>query len=712
MGFERLLSILQNKMSNYDTDVFMPLFGAISEVTGAPAYEGKYGEEDPTKKDMAYRVVADHIRTLSFSITDGALPGPVGRGFVLRRILRRAVRYGRDFLGAKVGFFSQLVPAFVKNFGGFFTEINESAERVAKVLYAEEVKFAQSYEKGIATFQSIVKDMKPGDVIPGEKVFLLYNTSGFPDDLTRIMGEERGLTIDVADFERRLNELRRASRAAQKAKAAANSLKLDAEHVAELKSKFAPTNDSFKHEILNIESKVIALFNGKNFSETKISVSENLVGVVLDSTNFYAESGGQLFDSGVLFADGVKFTVDDVQAFGGYILHIGRVSEGEVSVGSTVVCEVDNDRRTPIMSNHTATHMVNFALRTTLGSHVEQQGSTVGPDRLRFDYSHVGTVSKDNLKKADDIVCSLIAKELKVYARELPLDVATQITGIRKMFGEKYPNPVRVVSIGVSIDKIVADPANAEWANYPIELCGGTHLANVSQAQLFTIISDETVAQGVRRLVALTGDAANKAVIRAADLERKFEEIKNIKDANQKRDKFNLFVEELGKSKIPAWRKLALREAMEPVQKDILEAGKNRGKNQEKEAEEFGPKVVEELAQSKSSLYVHIMNVGGNNDVLSKTAKHIAEKSEHPVAVALLSVDDAKKGKERVICVAQVHATLVEKGLKANEWASAIAAVLGGKGGGRPNVAQGSGPAFEKVQAAFEEAKKFAQGKL
>jgi alanyl-tRNA synthetase len=277
MGFERLLSILQNKMSNYDTDVFMPLFKAIQDVTGAAPYEGKYGEEDPQKKDMAYRVIADHIRTLTFSITDGALPGVVGRGFVLRRILRRAVRYGRDFLGAKVGFFSKLVPAVVENFGSFFPELKDSGERVAMVLYNEELKFATSYEKGISTFTNIVKDMKPGDVIPGDKVFLLYNTSGFPDDLTRIMGEERGLKIDEAGFHKLLDELRRSSRQKQKAKAALNSLKLDAEHVAELKGKFTPTDDSHKYQIFNIEAKVIALFNGKNLADSKLGVSDNLV---------------------------------------------------------------------------------------------------------------------------------------------------------------------------------------------------------------------------------------------------------------------------------------------------------------------------------------------------------------------------------------------------------------------------------------------------
>lgn len=718
MGFERLLSILQNKYSNYDTDVFTPIFAEIQKVTGAAPYEGKLGPvEDPKKKDMAYRVVADHIRTLSFAITDGALPGPTGRGYVLRRILRRAVRYGKEFLGAKPGFFSQLVNIVVRNFGGFFTELKDSELAVVAAIRKEEDAFTRSLDKGIQEFGRITKNMKPGDVINGDDVFALYNNSGFPDDLTELMAQEKSLSIDRPAFLQRLERLRTISRVATKAKNSKVGLELDADGVEKLKKDKQPaTNDAAKYAISldDLSASVLAIFTGneKGFVNS-IGVSENSVGVVLDKTNFYAESGGQIFDQGFLEGTDLKFEVDSVQSYGGYVLHVGRLLEGTLKVGSPVSCSLVVDRRRPIMANHTATHMVNFALRETLGQGVDQQGSVVSESHLRFDYSYGKTPSRQELEKIDQNVCDQIARELKVYAKDIPLDIAKSITGIRAMFGEKYPNPVRVVSIGVSVDELVAKPTNPEWAKFPIELCGGTHLNNVKEATIFTIISDEANAQGVRRLVAVTGEKANKAILLGNTFKREVAELLAIPSTDKtKRQKVNDFVEKLNTSKIPLWQKKAINEELAPVIEALQSAGKDNMKAQAKSADSYGPETVKALTESKAQFHVAKLDLGGNRDAIASASRYIQENTPHPVAVLLLTVDTSKQGKESILIASNVHADLVAKGLTANDWCKAAAEACGGKGGGKPAVAQGSGPQFQKDAEVVAAAEKFVKSKL
>ncbi|CAI0416240.1 unnamed protein product [Linum tenue] len=392
MGFERLTSILQNKMSNYDTDVFMPIFDAIQQATGARPYSGKVGAEDVDGVDMAYRVVADHIRTLSFAIADGSCPGNEGREYVLRRILRRAVRYGSEKLKAREGFFNGLVNVVVRVMGDVFQELKEKEQHIREIITEEEASFGRTLLKGIERFKKDAKEVEDaqGKVISGQKAFVLWDTYGFPLDLTQLMAEERKLGVDVEGFNKAMDEARERSRSAQ-TKQAGGAIVMDADATSILHKKgVSATDDSYKYIwFQDHESSIKAIYTGSEFLESVTLGNE--VGIVLQSTSFYAEQGGQIFDTGLLEGSFGSFEVRNVQIFGGFILHIGSLTggTGKFSVGEKVVCKVDYERRKIIAPNHTCTHMLNFALREVLGDHIDQKGSIVLPEKLRFDFSHV-----------------------------------------------------------------------------------------------------------------------------------------------------------------------------------------------------------------------------------------------------------------------------------------------------------------------------------
>lgn len=720
MGFERLVSILQGTKSNYDTDIFREIFDAIQLKTNARPYQGKLGDEDPEKIDMAYRVVADHIRTLTFAISDGAIPGPVGRGYVLRRILRRAIRYGKEFLKAPEGFFSELVPVVVNKMKGFYPKLEESQEAIIKAIRIEEKKFEKSLITGTEIFKSKTKNLKKGDIIPASDVFLLYNTHGFPDDLTRIMAEERGLSIDHEGFEKILKEKKEESRKKhlQKTERAHLDLTTTASSILQDQRQVKPTDDQYKYSLDPIDATIVGIWDGKNILD-EFSNFDKSVGIVLDKTNFYGESGGQIGDKGVIEGEGFRLLVEDTKIFGHYVLHFCKFDNerenSPVKVGSAVHCEVDMDRRKPTMSNHTSTHIVNFALRSILGDEVEQQGSVVYPKRLRFDYSYSSSVSKDQLRRIDELACEIISKEYNVYYLNIPLELAKSINGIRAMFGEKYPNPVRVVSIGVPVEKLVENPNNQEWRQYPIELCGGTHLSNVKEAQLFTIVQDSQHEQGVRRLVAVTGEQALEAHRLYNELEAMFESVKKEEDPVKLRFKINEFIGEFEKAVIPAWKRIHLREQLEVLQAKAFDSYKDQVKQQASSSEDYVKETIEKLKNTDGDVvfWVDIFNVGANNDALHKTAKALVEGlTEKKVAVLLLSSDTSNPKKPRVIVVSNVPKESVEKGLKANEWAKETALVFGGKAGGKDQVAQGSGTKVESIEEAKQKAIEYAKSKL
>ncbi|KAG2441289.1 hypothetical protein HYH02_009882, partial [Chlamydomonas schloesseri] len=446
MGLERITSVLQGKMSNYATDLFGPIFDAIQAVTGARDYTDKIGKDDSDGVDMAYRVVADHIRTLSFSIADGARPGNEGRDYVLRRILRRAVRYGREKLGAKEGFFAGLVDVVVAHFGGFFPELVKQRDTIFNVLREEEAAFSRTLIKGIERFKKAAAGAADGK-IPGPEAFVLWDTFGFPVDLTQLMAEERGLTVDMAAYEAAMAEAREKSRQSGK-KTAGTGLKFEAEATGWLQANSIPLTVRAVYCCVNggrttrpkyggadVSAKVLAILTSTGFQTSSKEAEGGLVGLVLDTTSFYAESGGQIGDLGAIrTSGGATVNVTDCQVAAGYVLHVGEVAEGaeqEVAVGATVTVSVDYERRGLIKPNHTFTHVLNYALKSILGDHVDQKGSIVLPDKLRFDFSNAGPVEAAQLAAVEKICRDAVAAGMPVFGAEVPLAQAKSINGLR-----------------------------------------------------------------------------------------------------------------------------------------------------------------------------------------------------------------------------------------------------------------------------------------
>ena len=444
LGFERLVSVLQNKPSNYDTDVFSPLFETISRTTGARTYGGKFGADDADGIDTAYRVVADHVRTLTFAISDGGVPNNEGRGYVVRRVLRRGARYARKYLNTDIGaFFSKIVPALVQQMGDMFPEIRRKESDVKEILDEEEQSFAKTLDRGEKQFETYAQQSKLKDLskLHGADVWRLYDTFGFPVDLTRLMAEERGLSIDENEFEDARLKAKEASKGQKKA--GLDLLKLDVHDINNLQKlpEVSQTDDDAKFGRENITSVVKVIYHDKKLVKDTTQIPEGeQIGIILDRTNFYAEQGGQEYDTGKLIIDGVaELEVDAVHMYAGYVLHTGYLKYGALSTGDEVICEYDELRRWPIRNNHTGTHILNFALREVLGDDVDQKGSLVAPEKLRFDFSHKSGISDPEIEKIEDISTQYIRQNCAVYARDVPLATAREIQGVRAVFGETYP---------------------------------------------------------------------------------------------------------------------------------------------------------------------------------------------------------------------------------------------------------------------------------
>ncbi|KAK2810762.1 Alanine--tRNA ligase, partial [Arthroderma sp. PD_2] len=514
LGYERLVSILQNKSSNYDTDVFTPLFTAIQNITGARPYAGKFGAEDADGVDTAYRVVADHLRTLTFAITDGAAPNNEGRGYVVRRVLRRGVRYARKYLKVEIGsFFSKLVPALVEQMGDMFPEIKRKQIDVMEILDEEEVSFAKTLDRGERQFEHYAQQAQEAGAgkLHGADVWRLYDTFGFPVDLTRLMAEERQLTIDDVEFEDARLKAKEASKG--QAKTASDLLKLTVHSLSTLEKKGVPkTNDDAKFGRGNITAHIKAICHGKEVIDSTKDISpDEQIGIILDKTNFYAEQGGQEYDTGKLVIDGqAELDVQNVQMYGGYVLHTGFIKYGSFSVDDSVIAEYDELRRWPIRNNHTGTHILNFALREVLGDGIDQKGSLVAAEKLRFDFSHKSAVSDSDLEKIEAKSTDYIRQNCAVYSQDVPLATAREITGVRAVFGETYPDPVRVVSVGVELDEILKNVKDPRWEGVSIEFCGGTHVQKTGDIKDLVILEESGIAKGIRRIIAVTGEEAHE----------------------------------------------------------------------------------------------------------------------------------------------------------------------------------------------------------
>ena len=713
MGLERLVSVLQNKRSNYDTDVFMPIFAAIERLTSAPhGYSGRLGAADKGNVDTAYRVIADHIRTLTFAITDGAVPSNVGRGYVLRRILRRAVRYGRQMLGAKTGFFAQLVPVVVDRFGDAFPELRKDPGRVQKIILEEEESFGKTLDRGIKLFEQVAAE-SANRTIAGADAFKLYDTYGFPIDLTVLMAEERGIKVDTAGFEKAVEAAKDLSRTGGAAKEGApKALTLGGEEIARLKHWEVPaTDDSHKFANKDVRATVRAIWNGETFDEVarpNTTHNDRPVGVITDRTCFYAQMGGQEGDTGRITLlnasedrdQRTEFVVEDTRAFGGYVLHIGHLRTGELRVGDSVLMDLDQKRRLRTASNHTATHLTNLMLRSVLGTHVDQKGSLVAPDRMRFDFSHNQPVTSGELEVIERGVTARIKSNLPVYAEPASLVSAKQINTLRAVFGEVYPDPVRVVSVGQPVSALLSQPQNPQWMDYSVEFCGGTHVNTTGQIEDFAIISEEAVAKGIRRVVAVTGDLAAEANRHAAAIEGRISAAAQLSDGELPKAVTDLSAE-LEALTIPSWRKARARAQIAALQERVKEASKKMGAAVRDEAVRQARAIAESALMANDLVIVATVEAGDNRDALQAAMKTIRDKA--PKAAVMLFSVDQPGGK--VAIMTGVPEPLIAKGLKAGDWLRDTAAIVGGKGGGKPDAAQGGGTDISKVNDAIKAAR-------
>ncbi|ORZ29574.1 tRNA synthetases class II (A)-domain-containing protein, partial [Catenaria anguillulae PL171] len=693
MGFERLVCALQGKLSNYDTDVFTPIFARIQQVTGARPYAGKLGTEDTDGIDMAYRVVADHVRTLTIAIADGGMPSNDGRGYVLRRILRRGVRYARSAFGrpADTPLFSSLVDAVVESLGDAFPEVKANAETVKQILDEEEVAFAKTLDRGLRLFESIAARSAHQKRISGADAWKLYDTFGFPIDLTRLIAEEKGLQVDDAGFEAEQAKAKELSRR-RKETEGEQVIRLDVHAIKAAEAAgVAKTDDSFKYNTATLDgAKVIAVYkNGEWILDGKhVAISEGeAAGVLLDRTSFYAESGGQEADKGSLAIDGeLEFAVENVHVYAGYVLHTGLLKYGALKVGQSVTASIDTLRRWPLRNNHTATHVLNHALRSVLGEGVDQKGSLVAPTKLRFDFSAKAPLAHKDLVNIEAKTADTIKRALPVFAKEVPLAHAKAINGLRAVFGEVYPDPVRVVSIGVSVEDLVSDPNNAKWPEYSIELCGGTHAGTSLELGSFAVMEESAIAKGVRRIVAVTGPQAIAAHDEAASFVQELNKLSGL-SGFALGEAVKEAAKEVDLRVMPAAAKMHAREVVGAHKKRFDDWNKaQKAAKATAAVEEVKAYFAGDEANNKPYL-VRVLDVGGNNKAVQLAIAAVKATGGEGKAALFITVAEGAK----VSYAAYVDKSLHGK-VTATQWAEVVAKAVDGKMGGKEEMAQGAGP--------------------
>lgn len=723
MGLERVTSVLQCKRSNYDTDVFMPIFKEIERISGAAPYSGKVGRvEDPQGLDMAYRVLADHIRTLTFAITDGGVPSNEGRGYVLRRILRRAIRYAHEKLKAPIGAFASLVDCVVENFSSAFPELARNPERIKNLLLEEEAQFRKTLDRGIIQFERFASG-SPNGVISGPEAWRLYDTFGFPVDLTRLMAEERGMTVDEAGYAQAQTEAKERSRRGRSGTADGQvdprtAVVLDVHLTAELEALAVPkTDDSFKYTSPVIQDcQVLSLVQDGKLVESTSGI-EGLVGLILNKTNFYAEEGGQSADQGSLqMIDPqsgevvAEFEVLSVQVYSGWVLHIGSVKFGTFNKGSSgISAAYDHMHRRPLRQNHSATHLLNFALRKSVRGDepIDQKGSLVAAERFRFDFNCPRALTDEEILAVEGEVNSAIKSAWPVNTAVLSLAQARSISGLRAVFGETYPDPVRVVAMGPvdSFETILANPSDAKWADFSIELCGGTHVRNTSEIGSLVVMVETNISKGIRRIVAVTGEAAERAIQAASAIELRVDTLaEGLKEAvaesrvtPNESTLVNLdtaikaAVKEVDEAQIPAVKKSQLQKRVAALRKEVGDALKSI-------RAVMTARVIDTLVESINSLTVSAGGVivkrvddSDARSALLPTLQKLVKSSEGERAYLLYAVDTLAN---RIFyhaassAPAKIDASALLRDFSAH--------IEGAKCGGTPAMAQGSAPIPEK----------------
>ena len=637
MGLERIAAVLQHVNSNYDIDLFRDLIASVAKVTGAT---------DLTNKSL--RVIADHIRSCAFLVADGVIPSNENRGYVLRRIIRRAIRHG-NMLGAKDTFFWKLVAPLIDVMGSAGDELKQQQAQVEQVLKTEEEQFARTLERGLALLDEELSKLK-GDTLDGETAFRLYDTYGFPVDLTADVCRERNIKVDEAGFEAAMEEQRRRAR---------ESSGFGADYNAMIRVDGASEFKGYDH--LELNGKVTALFiDGK--AVDSVSAGQEAV-VILDQTPFYAESGGQVGDKGELKGAGFSFAVSDTQKYGQAIGHIGKVASGTLKVGDAVQADVDEARRQRIRLNHSATHLMHAALRQVLGTHVAQKGSLVNDKALRFDFSHFEAMKPEEIRAVEDLVNAQIRRNLAIETNIMDIDAA-RASGAMALFGEKYDDRVRVLRMG----------------DFSTELCGGTHAARTGDIGLFRITSESGTAAGVRRIEAVTGEGAMAILHAQSD---------QLNDIAQllKGDSHNLG--------------------------EKVRAALERTRQLEKELQQLKEQAAAQESANLSSKAVDIKGVkllvSDLAGVEPKMLRTMVDDLKNQLGSTVIVLATVAEGK--VSLIAGVSKDVTDR-VKAGELIGMVAQQVGGKGGGRPDMAQAGGTDAAALPAALASVESWVSAKL
>ncbi len=630
LGLERAVAVLQGKRSNYATDLFMPILEAVSGLSGNPL-----GDE---KTMPAFRVIADHIRALTFAVTDGAIPSNEGRGYVIRRILRRASRYGRQ-LGMHEPFLHTLVPVVSEVMGAAYPEVTERLPHTTLVIKSEEERFNDVLDRGIEIFENLSADLiKKGEkTITGKEVFRLYDTFGFPMDLTQLMAREKGLEVDEAGFEAELEKQRNRARKA---------------------GMFDVAGDSEWKEIsAGSDSEFIGYDSMETTTEIrKIRQDGERISIILDRTPFYGEAGGQVGDTGEITGKGFRVQIEDTQRDGDLIVHLGVFIEGDTISNPSVKVVVDTDRRMSVARNHTSTHLLHKALKEVLGDHVNQAGSLVAPDRLRFDFTHFEAMTPEQVEEVERRVNLHVREDLALDKYMSTLDEA-KAQGVTALFGEKYGEEVRVVKMG----------------EYSMELCGGTHLHRTGEIGYFRILKEEGIAAGVRRIEAVTGEEADRLLRQEKDILFSVEQMLRCR-GDEVKDRIGTLLEE--------------RKELERQVKKALKTS---------------------TSTEIDSMVQEAIDVGGIRAVLSTVdvanideLRQMGDRLRNALKSGVGVLGTAMKDKVHFLCVV-TDDLIKENGIKAGDIVQAVAKIAGGSGGGKPHMALAGGKEVDQLQPALNQ---------
>jgi alanyl-tRNA synthetase len=652
MGFERVTAVLQGKESNYDTDVFSPLMDVIGGLVGR-----KYGGRLDDLNDVAFRVIADHLRMLTFSVTDGALPGNKGNGAVVRSVLRRAFRFGYQRFNQREPFLFKLVPALAEHMGKAYPELLANPERVQDVIRGEEGDFLRTIERGLTLFNEAAQQaQKMGGLIKGTAIFDLHATYGFPPDLTRQMAQENNLAVDMARYEEEMREHERKSRG----KATAGQIALN------LSGGLPATDDRPKWSAsTTCEATVLGWIADNQYLSKGRLPNDSEIGLLLEQTCFYAEQGGQVGDQGTVRTATGLFEVSQTVKVGTATVHLGQVTEGRMEVGQKAQLQVSPEREFT-RKNHTATHLLHWALHKVLGEHVEQRGSKVKPEEFTFDFSHPAPMTETEKAEVERLVNEKIYQDLPVHRRELAQAEAKKLPGVRAFFGDKYGDVVRVIEIGDGFSR---------------EFCGGTHLEHTGQAGFCKIVGEEGIAKGVRRLTCVTAREAVRAVQKEdailADLT----------------NRFRCRPEEL-----PA--------RIESLQGEIKKLQQQLKKGAATDLQGAADKLLADAQEIGGAKIIVGEMPTAPGEQMRQQLDRLRQKAGSAVVVIGWSEDS------KVQLMTAVTDDLVKKGLHAGKLVGEVAKLVGGSGGGKPTMAQAGGKDPGKLAEALLEARRLAQEQL